>query len=94
MACRVHALTASGLDHTLIRARGPYALITANILAGPLKQLAPDLIGALAPDGMLVLSGFLRWQEVSVFMAYRNRGLFMHRRIVEGDWVTLMLARN
>ena len=93
-ARQIRSLTAPGLDHAQIRARGPYDLITANILAGPLRQLAPDLARALAPGGMLVLSGFLRWQETSVFMAYRNRGLFRHRRIVEGDWVTLMLART
>jgi ribosomal protein L11 methylase PrmA len=35
-------LVADGMDHPLLQARGPYDLLIANILAGPLISLAPD----------------------------------------------------
>ena len=61
----VRAVTADGLDLAALAARAPYDLIVANILAGPLTQLAPQIARALAPRGVLVLSGLLQWQEKS-----------------------------
>ena len=40
---------ADGMDHPLIRARAPYDLLIANILAGPLIDLAPDFAKSIAP---------------------------------------------
>lgn len=90
---RVETVAAAGLHHPALRAGAPYDLITANILAGPLRVLAEDIVSALAADGVLVLSGFLLHQEAAVFGAYRNRGLRQLRRFPVGDWVTLVLAR-
>ena len=89
----IDTLTAAGLDHPAIRRRR-YDLVTANILAGPLRELAADLTGTLMPGGTLVLSGFLYWQEQAVLAAYRNRGLVLRQRFIEGDWVTLMLKKQ
>lgn len=91
---RLRAFTAAGLNHPAVRAGGPYDLITANILASPLRALAPDITDALAPGGTLILSGFLIDQEPAVFRAYRNRDLRGLRRFIEGDWVTLMLKKS
>lgn len=91
---RIDVVTAIGMHHKLIRERGPYDLITANILAKPLVQLAADLTTALEPGGVLVLSGFLRQQEAGVFAAYRNRGMRLLRRFPVGQWVTLMLGKR
>jgi ribosomal protein L11 methyltransferase len=90
---RVRTVTASGLRHPAIRERAPFDLIAANILAKPLVALAADLTGALAPGGVLVLSGFLRRQEAGVFAAYRNRGMRLLRRLPVGEWVTLALEK-
>ncbi|MGE0668234.1 MAG: 50S ribosomal protein L11 methyltransferase [Sphingomonadales bacterium] len=90
---RMDVVTAVGLHHPAIRERGPYDLITANILAKPLVQLAGDLTGALQPGGTLVLSGFLRQQEAGVFGAYRARGMRLLRRFPVGEWVTLVLGK-
>lgn len=50
--------------------RTPADLLVANILAGPLVELAPDLITLIKPGGDLVLSGLLREQVDEVQRAY------------------------
>jgi len=50
--------------------RLPVACVVANILAGPLVELAPRLLAALAPGGQLVLSGVLAEQVSTVTAAY------------------------
>ena len=51
-------------------ARGEYALVLANILATPLRLLAPLLCGHLAPGGALVLAGILERQADELGAAY------------------------
>ena len=48
----------------------PYPMVIANILSGPLQQLAPTLTGHLAVGGTLVLSGLLTDQAEAVMQAY------------------------
>ncbi len=91
---RMDVVTAVGLHHPVIRERGPYDLIAANILAKPLVQLAANLTEALEPGGTLVLSGFLRHQEAGVLGAYRHRGMRLLRRFPVGEWVTLVLGKR
>ena len=52
-------LVADGMDHPLLQARGPYDLILANILAGPLIGMAPQFAENLVPGGHLLLAGLL-----------------------------------
>jgi ribosomal protein L11 methyltransferase len=51
-------------------AQGAYPLVLANILATPLKLLAPLLCGHLAPGGDLVLAGILERQADELTAAY------------------------
>lgn len=90
----VTMVVAAGLDHPLLEARGPYDLIIANILAGPLIELAPNFARALVPGGSLVLSGLLETQEPAVRAACRRAGLRLARRSVHGDWSVLWLRRR
>ena len=90
----VTMVVAAGLDHPLLEARGPYDLIVANILAGPLIELAGDFARALVPGGSLVLSGLLETQEPAVRAACRRAGLRLARRAVHGDWSVLWLRRR
>ncbi|MBS0255398.1 MAG: 50S ribosomal protein L11 methyltransferase [Proteobacteria bacterium] len=85
---------AAGMDHPLLAARGPYDLICANILAGPLIALAPDFARALVPGGSLLLAGLLATQEDAVRMACRRAGLRLARRMVNGDWSILWLRKR
>jgi ribosomal protein L11 methyltransferase len=87
-------VVAPGLDHPLLQARAPYDLIVANILAGPLIELAPHFARALIPGGNLVLSGLLQTQEARVRAACRRSGLRLAARLVEGDWSVLWLRRR
>ena len=50
---------------------GPYDIVMANILAGPLVELAPALARHSAPDARLVLAGLLDAQAAEVAQAYR-----------------------
>ena len=87
----LHYVTAPGMDHPALKARAPYDLIIANILAGPLITLAPDFGRALQPGGYVILAGLLTTQEARVTRAYQREGLRLVHRIVDGDWSILCL---
>jgi ribosomal protein L11 methyltransferase len=81
---------ADGLDHPLLAVRAPFDLLIANILAGPLIELAPAFVSALAPGGTVVLAGLLDTQAEAVASAYTGQGL----RLVDGgqgEWPVLVL---
>jgi ribosomal protein L11 methyltransferase len=84
---------ASGLGHQKVRAKAPYDLVFANILAPPLVALSQDIKGALAPGGIAILSGLLRTQERRVLAAYTSKGFRLVRRIHRDAWATLVLQR-
>ena len=89
----VSSHTARGFHHPVFRQRGPFDLIVANILAGPLMQLAPDMARHLRPGGSLILSGVLARQRRAVLAAY-SAARFRHvRTLVRDGWVTLHLKR-
>ena len=87
-------LVADGMDHPLLQARGPYDLLIANILAGPLISLAPDFAKALVPGGHLLLAGLLETQEAQVRAACRRAGMRLAARLVNGDWSILWLRKR
>jgi ribosomal protein L11 methyltransferase len=91
VASLVRAVVADGLIHPLLASAAPYDLIIANILAGPLTRLAPQIFPALRPGGMLVLSGLLRGQEAGVLSFYRRLRFLTRRR--EGPWSALVLDK-
>jgi ribosomal protein L11 methyltransferase len=90
---RVDCLEAAGFDHDLIRARAPYDLVIANILKGPLVELAPDIARRTAPGGRAILSGLLVDQADDVLAAYAAQGFSLAEREDVGDWATLELRR-
>ncbi|MEJ2458501.1 MAG: 50S ribosomal protein L11 methyltransferase, partial [Novosphingobium sp.] len=85
---------ADGMSHPLLAARGPYDLIMANILAGPLVSLAPDFGAALVPGGHLLLAGLLETQEAAVRTTCRKAGLRLAARLVNADWSILWLRKR
>lgn len=85
----VHVITAAGLDARLFRERGPFDLIVANILAGPLVALAPSIRRLLAPGGTVILSGLVPPQTNRVAAAYRAAGLRFERAEQREEWMTL-----
>lgn len=91
---RLTMVIAAGMGHPLLEAAGPYDLLIANILAGPLVELAPDFAGAVVPGGSVLLAGLLETQEPAVRAAYRRAGLRLAGRMVRGDWSILWLRRR
>jgi ribosomal protein L11 methyltransferase len=83
---------ADGMDSALLTARAPFDLIVANILAGPLIELAPDFAKALAPGGTVVLAGLLDTQADGVIAAYEKQGMASTDRGF-GEWPVLVCER-
>jgi len=87
----VRAVVADGLANPILSRAAPYDLLIANILAGPLTQLAPSIIRNLAPGAVLVLSGLLNNQEKLVTSFYRDLRFITARRA--GPWSALVLEK-
>lgn len=85
---------ADGMDHPLIAARAPYDVLIANILAGPLVELAPDFADHMPSGGHLVLAGLLERQERNVRRAYQAAGFRLAARLINGDWSILWLRKR
>ena len=68
-------------------------VLVANILAGPLVELAPTFAKLVAPGGMLVLSGILEAQAAGVAAAYAPYLANIERAARDG-WVRLAGSRN
>ena len=89
----VRPVVATGLRHDALR-KGRADLIFANILAKPLRLLAPSLARAATPRAELVLSGLLARDVPGILAAYRAQGYALReRRDIEG-WATLTLKRG
>ena len=78
------------------QAQGVYGVVLANILATPLKLLAPLLSGHVASGGWLVLAGILERQADDIAAAYcalPSPALALKVADTEDGWV-LMCARR
>ena len=89
----VEAITATGFDHPIFAERGPFDLIIANILAGPLMEIAPAMAANLKPGGSLILSGILDRQHDAVVSAYVAQEFEHISTIHLEGWVTIHFKR-
>jgi ribosomal protein L11 methyltransferase len=87
----VRPVTAPGLEHPALRNGGPYDLIFANILARPLRALAPSISRAACHGADIVLSGLLAPDVPGVLTAYGAQGFSLARRIDLEGWATLLM---
>ncbi|MDA0231066.1 MAG: 50S ribosomal protein L11 methyltransferase [Proteobacteria bacterium] len=92
VAASVRICQSEGFAAHEIGEAAPYDLICANILANPLRQMAPELAHHLAPDGIAILSGLLASQEAEVVETYGDAGLRSVDPIRLGNWSTLLLT--
>ena len=90
---QVAPCVASGTDHPVIRARAPYDLVIANILAGPLIELAPTFAEVTDDGGALILAGLLDHQREAVASAYRAVGYRLIRKSGT-TWPCLLLIKR
>lgn len=89
----VEAFVAPGMRDRRLTGHGQFDLIIANILAAPLQRMKQDIAGALAGDGLLILSGITIDQENRLLGAYRPFGLTLRQRWRLDGWSTLLLSR-
>lgn len=91
---QIIAVEADGLTNRIVWENAPYDLIVANILAQPLRELAPEIGQAAAGGGHIVLSGILRTQAARIIATYRQQRFALVRRIERGDWSTLVFKKQ
>lgn len=66
-----------------------YDLVIANILAGPLKELAQLLVSRMKPQAKIALSGILSSQAVDVMDCYSRLGVAMEEAAIKDGWSLL-----
>jgi ribosomal protein L11 methyltransferase len=64
-------------------------IVIANILAGILQRLAPDLVSAVRPGGLLVLTGILEEQVDAMEAAYAAAGMRIMPAAGREGWVRM-----
>ena len=91
----------NALDERLRLARGgpeaitgTWPLVLANVLAGPLIEMAPALVRRVGHQGQLVVSGIPSSVERDVHQAYRRLGMQRLRLKSRAGWVALVLQAS
>ncbi len=92
-ADRVRVVHGHGFGAGAVRRRGPFDLVVANILAGPLCRLARGFGRYVAPGGLAIMSGLMTDQESQVIAAQERHGLRLRRRARSNDWSVLEFGR-
>jgi ribosomal protein L11 methyltransferase len=85
----VQGVDVTGVDGGLAQAY----CVMANILAGPLIELAPKLTAACEPGGYVLLSGLLKTQAYAVKAAYAT-GFDMVQVVERDDWCCIYAQRG
>ena len=93
LADKVICVEAAGFAQPDLKARAPYDLVFANILKGPLLDLAPHMETNVATGGYAILSGILNSQADEVAAAYKRAGFLLTARDEIAEWTTLVLRR-
>lgn len=88
----VDLVVADGALSNAITVQAPYDLVIANILAGPLVSMAPELAAIAAPNATIVLAGLLETQRAQVVEAFEACGCTLEAVDRRGDWTILRLA--
>jgi len=91
---RVRVIDATGFAHPRLRRPRGFDLVLANLLPGPLIELAQPMRRALGSGGIAVLSGLLDHQAREVAAAYRAAGFALAARSRRAGWTVLTLARK
>lgn len=94
MQGRIETMEAAGFAHPRLAEAAPYDLVFANILKGPLVELAPDMSKHLAQNGLIILSGLLVVQAEAITAAYVANGFTPQAREDLGEWSCLVMRRN
>ena len=88
----VTLFVADGARHPEIDSIAPFDLVIANILAGPLVSMAPELAAIADSHATIVLAGLLETQRETVVAAYEACGCTLAAIDRRGDWTVLRLS--
>ena len=92
-AADIDFFAADGFDHVKLVAK-TFDLVFANILAGPLIELAPRIGQAMHGGSVAILSGLLESQADEVSAAYLALGLHIERQDPLEGWSTLVVRKT
>ena len=87
------AAVSRGVENRLLREGAPYDVVFANILAKPLRLLAPSLAAITAADGEAIVSGLLLSDVPGVLASWRAQKFFLVEQINLEGWAALRLRR-
>ncbi len=90
----VDTVQARGAAHNALRKGAPYDLVFANILARPLRDLAPHIARLTETGADIILSGLIARDVQGVLAAYQTQGIALVRRIDIDGWATLLMQRR
>jgi ribosomal protein L11 methyltransferase len=76
-----------------LREGAPYDLVFANILAKPVRLMAPSLAGVIGAQGEAIVSGLLLADVAGVLASWRAQGFTLAERIDLEGWASLRLRR-
>lgn len=94
VADQITTLTAAGFDHPDIAAAAPFDFVFANILAGPLAELAPAMAEHIKKNGRVMLAGLMSEQEEKVTQAYNEAGFRLINRFDQPTWPVLLFVKQ
>jgi len=89
--CR--AVVSRGVENVRLREGAPYDLVSANILAKPLRLLAPSLAAVIGLSGEAIVSGLILADVAGVLASWRAQGFHLVERIDLEGWSSLRLRR-
>ena len=89
--CRV--VVSRGVENAALREAAPYDLLFANILARPLRLLAPSLAAVISADGEAIVSGLRLADVAGILASWRAQGFDLVERIELEGWASLRLRR-
>ena len=93
VATYIRAGSGNGYQAPIVVREAQADLIVCNIVAKPLKRMAPHLAQNLRAGGYAILSGLLDHQVPGVLAAHYTQGLRLVKRYPIGEWRTLLLRK-
>lgn len=90
----VSAVESNGYKHREIMTRGPFDLVTANILARPLAKLARDLGRLTMPGGVAIVSGVVERDAAWMIKVHRMVGFHLLSHTVTKGWSALVFEKR
>ena len=93
VAHQVQVIADDGYNAQAVKARGPFDLIFANILADAVKAMAGDAFAATRPGGHLIVSGLLTRQAIDVTAAHQVAGFRQIHQIDDDGWSAIVFEK-